>query len=189
MSLALYPQEKIPGTDWIGGWVGPRPTGTLWRRKQPLPLPKIESRFSGRRVYSVTLPLSYPISTELLFFYKFHSFPHSLEKKCHRSLFFFDIFYQRSNHVKHVTVLSQLKTKSCGRDSLPTFLWYDRDRIENDCSNVCIRCRGNVFTEPLPNNDRVCSGVGVGVGGIEKNTDNKMISKTFYFFKVFGLWR
>jgi hypothetical protein len=30
------------------------------------------------------------------------------------------------------------------------------DRVENDGSNswVCIRCRGNIFTEPLPSNGR-----------------------------------
>jgi hypothetical protein len=33
-------------------------------------------------------------------------------------------------------------------------------RIENDESGVCIRCRGNVFTEPLPSNDEGLSGVG-----------------------------
>jgi hypothetical protein len=41
----------------------------------------------------------------------------------------------------------------------PTFLWYVTDRMENDASNnysivTCIRCRGNVFTEPLPSNNR-----------------------------------
>jgi hypothetical protein len=35
----------------------------------------------------------------------------------------------------------------------------DTDHIENDASNsystvACIRCHGNVFTEPLPSNDR-----------------------------------
>jgi hypothetical protein len=36
--------------------------------------------------------------------------------------------------------------------------WYDTDRIENDASNnssiiARIRCRGNVFTEPLPSTE------------------------------------
>jgi hypothetical protein len=40
-----------------------------------------------------------------------------------------------------------------------TFLWYDMDRTENEASNyssvvACIRCGVNVFTEPLPSNDR-----------------------------------
>jgi hypothetical protein len=35
---------------------------------------------------------------------------------------------------------------------------YDMDSIENDASNnssivACIRCSGNVFTEPLPSNE------------------------------------
>jgi hypothetical protein len=38
--------------------------------------------------------------------------------------------------------------------------WYDTDNKENGASNnfsicwVCVRCRGNVSTEPLPSNDR-----------------------------------
>jgi hypothetical protein len=40
----------------------------------------------------------------------------------------------------------------------PTFLRYDTDCKWNDASNnspitACIRCRGNVSTEPLPSND------------------------------------
>jgi hypothetical protein len=40
-----------------------------------------------------------------------------------------------------------------------TLFWYDTDRKEKDASNnyyisECILCRGNVFTEPLPSNDR-----------------------------------
>jgi hypothetical protein len=47
-----------------------------------------------------------------------------------------------------------------GKNYSPTSLWYDFDRIENDVSNIssavaCIRCRGNVFTEPLLSNNRI----------------------------------
>jgi hypothetical protein len=40
-----------------------------------------------------------------------------------------------------------------------TLLRYDTDRIENDASNnfssvSCIRCHGNVSTEPLPSDDK-----------------------------------
>jgi hypothetical protein len=38
-----------------------------------------------------------------------------------------------------------------------SFLCYDTDGVENDGSNdsivACIRCSGNVFTEPLPRSD------------------------------------
>jgi hypothetical protein len=51
------------------------------------------------------------------------------------------------------------ETKSSGNNWSPAVLWYDTDRIENDASNnscivVYIRCRWNVFTEPLPNSGR-----------------------------------
>jgi hypothetical protein len=44
--------------------------------------------------------------------------------------------------------------KKFWEDVIAYVLWYDTDDIENDASNnysvACIRCRGNVFTEPLP---------------------------------------
>jgi hypothetical protein len=40
-------------------------------------------------------------------------------------------------------------------------LWYDTDRTESDASNnsiiLCIRCSGNVLTEPLPSNGDLAS--------------------------------
>jgi hypothetical protein len=42
--------------------------------------------------------------------------------------------------------------------SSPTYLSQDTNRIENDPSNnssvvPCVRCRGSMFTEPLPSNE------------------------------------
>jgi hypothetical protein len=33
----LTPGERAPGTHWIGGWVGPEPVWTLWRRDKSCP--------------------------------------------------------------------------------------------------------------------------------------------------------
>jgi len=30
----FIPEEIAPGTHWIGGWVGPEPVWTRWRREQ-----------------------------------------------------------------------------------------------------------------------------------------------------------
>jgi hypothetical protein len=36
MPLPLYPQDRVLGTYWIGGWVGPRANpGTIKKRKIP----------------------------------------------------------------------------------------------------------------------------------------------------------
>jgi hypothetical protein len=48
---ALAPRERTPGTHCTGGWVGP----TAGQRKNPLPLPGIEPRSSGRPARSQTL--------------------------------------------------------------------------------------------------------------------------------------
>jgi hypothetical protein len=61
----------------------------------------------------------------------------------------------------------------------PTFLWYDTGRIENDVSNnysiLRIRCRGNVFTEQLPSNDR---------GDRDTQRARWPNKRTFIFFKM-----
>jgi hypothetical protein len=31
---ALLPGKEPPGTHWIGGWVGPSPVWTIWRREE-----------------------------------------------------------------------------------------------------------------------------------------------------------
>jgi hypothetical protein len=41
-SAALYPQERIPGTHWIGGWVNFTGLNTEVGKKNPLPLLGIE---------------------------------------------------------------------------------------------------------------------------------------------------
>jgi hypothetical protein len=42
------PGEKAPGTQWIGGWVGPIASlEALAKRKKYLPLPEIEPRSSS----------------------------------------------------------------------------------------------------------------------------------------------
>jgi hypothetical protein len=52
---ALRPKER-PGTNWTGGWVGPRAgLDTEARGKILLPLRKIEPQSSGRPVRSQTL--------------------------------------------------------------------------------------------------------------------------------------
>jgi len=33
----LYPRERVPSTQWIGGWVGPRVGLDMARRKIPSP--------------------------------------------------------------------------------------------------------------------------------------------------------
>jgi hypothetical protein len=53
--------------------------------------------------------------------------------------------------------LAKIKTRRSGKNCSLTFLWYDTDRMERVqqfyvCA--CIRCRGDVFTEPLPSNDK-----------------------------------
>jgi hypothetical protein len=59
------------------------------------------------------------------------------------------------------TLPDQLKifNKEFWEELIAYFFSYDTDRIENDVSNDSIfargiLCRGNVFTEPLPSNDR-----------------------------------
>jgi hypothetical protein len=50
------PGKRIPGTDWTGGWVGPRiGLDTEVRGKILLPLLGIEPRSPGRSVRSQTL--------------------------------------------------------------------------------------------------------------------------------------
>jgi hypothetical protein len=44
------------------------------------------------------------------------------------------------------------------------------ERIEDDASDVYIRCRGNVLTEPLPSNDRELLDLGV-----HRHTDSRVI--------------
>jgi hypothetical protein len=39
---ALFPRKKVPGTHWIGGWVGPR-TGLYEVVKRKIPIPRRES--------------------------------------------------------------------------------------------------------------------------------------------------
>jgi hypothetical protein len=52
------------------------------------------------------------------------------------------------------------ENKKFWEELIAYFPWYDTGRIENEASEqffycwMCIRCRGKVFTEPLPNNDR-----------------------------------
>jgi len=36
------PRERIPGTHWIGGWVGPRAVLDVWWREKSDPLPRLE---------------------------------------------------------------------------------------------------------------------------------------------------
>jgi hypothetical protein len=43
---ALYPEERTPGTHWIGGWVGPRAGLDIGARKESKP---------GRPVRSLTI--------------------------------------------------------------------------------------------------------------------------------------
>jgi hypothetical protein len=50
-------------------------------------------------------------------------------------------------------------TRSSRKNYSLNLLWYDTDLIENDASNnssvfLRICCRGNILTEPLPNNGR-----------------------------------
>jgi hypothetical protein len=40
----LYPGERAPGTNWIGGWVGPRTGLDDVERRKLLPLPGLELR-------------------------------------------------------------------------------------------------------------------------------------------------
>jgi hypothetical protein len=51
------------------------------------------------------------------------------------------------------------QNKKFWEELIAYFRWYDTDRIEYDAPNnssvvACFRCRGNVFTEPLPSNER-----------------------------------
>jgi hypothetical protein len=36
-ALAAFLPKKAPGTHWIGGWVGPEPVWTTWRRENSWP--------------------------------------------------------------------------------------------------------------------------------------------------------
>jgi hypothetical protein len=61
-------------------------------------------------------------------------------------------FKKREKDTKRVT-------RSSGKIHQPNFLSYDMNRIERDVSNnsstfVYIRSCGNVFTEPLPSDDK-----------------------------------
>jgi hypothetical protein len=45
-------QERAPGTDWIGGWVGPKGSLEAMKRTENLfPLPEIEPRPSRHQLY------------------------------------------------------------------------------------------------------------------------------------------
>jgi hypothetical protein len=62
------PRERIPGTHWVGDWVGPRAgLDTEARDKILSPLPGIEHRSPGHPVRSQTLYwLSYPAPQQIL---------------------------------------------------------------------------------------------------------------------------
>jgi hypothetical protein len=56
------------------------------------------------------------------------------------------------------TTESIISTRISVKKQLPTRLWYDSDRTENEASTtssivLCINCHWNVSTEPLPSND------------------------------------
>jgi hypothetical protein len=48
------PEEKAPGTHWIGDWVGPRDCLDAVENRKILPLPGIELRLSN--THPVTIP-------------------------------------------------------------------------------------------------------------------------------------
>jgi hypothetical protein len=53
--VRFTPRESAPGTDWIGGWVGPRASLGEVTRIKILPLPGLELRPSGRPARSQSL--------------------------------------------------------------------------------------------------------------------------------------
>jgi hypothetical protein len=65
--LHFTPWKRIPGTQWIGGWVSARAgLDTEVRGKILLPLPGIEPRLPGRPVHSQTLLTELPWLPSLL---------------------------------------------------------------------------------------------------------------------------
>jgi hypothetical protein len=64
----LYPPGKVPGTHWIGGWVGPRTGLDDAEKRKFRTLPGLELRPPGRPARSQSLyRLSYPGSQLLQF--------------------------------------------------------------------------------------------------------------------------
>jgi hypothetical protein len=55
VSAALPPSKESPGTNWIGGWVGPRNCLDDMDKRKILPLPELELRFLGSRARSQSL--------------------------------------------------------------------------------------------------------------------------------------
>jgi hypothetical protein len=49
------PEEKAPGTHWIGGWVAPRAGVDDVERRKFLPLPGLQLRLLGRPARSQSL--------------------------------------------------------------------------------------------------------------------------------------
>jgi len=47
-SSRFIPGERAPGTQWIGGWFGPRASLEAVAKKENLPLPKLGSRSSSQ---------------------------------------------------------------------------------------------------------------------------------------------
>jgi hypothetical protein len=74
-------------------------------------------------------------------------------------------YYQRADGLlvfeTHYILLSEtLINEKFWEELIAYFPWYDTGHIKNDASNnssivaLCIRCRGNVSTKPLPSNDK-----------------------------------
>jgi hypothetical protein len=62
--LPLYPEERTPGTHWIGGWVGPRAGLDDMEKGKFLTLPGLKLRPLGRQARSRSLyRLRYPGSS------------------------------------------------------------------------------------------------------------------------------
>jgi hypothetical protein len=49
------PRERVPGTTWIGGWVGPRASLDNMEKRKFLTLPELELRPFSRPAHSHTL--------------------------------------------------------------------------------------------------------------------------------------
>jgi len=62
MTRPLYPRERVPGTHWIGGWVGPRTVlDAVEKKKIPSPPPHPGNRTPVTRSSGLV-----PISTWIL---------------------------------------------------------------------------------------------------------------------------
>jgi hypothetical protein len=69
--LPLYPWEKTPGTNWIGGWVGDRASLDDVKKRKFLTLPGLELRPLGRparrkSLYRLRYPGSHEVGIEFL---------------------------------------------------------------------------------------------------------------------------